>query len=407
MSATEAAPVDAPALARIVERLSTRGMAALAAIDDDALLGAWSATVEAFLDPGSPERRAIELALVESTGLSPAGLRAGLAAVLGGVREPHAAAVLARAATMRVERDRPRAPALVVLAGNIPGLVVQPMLPALALRRPLLVKSASAEPCFAPAFLNALVARVPALAEAVAGVSWPGGDHELEAPVLAAVDKVLAYGDRAAVADLQRRAPGKVVDYGPKLSFAVVGRDADLEAAARGIARDVALFDQRGCLSVQAAFIEGDLARARAFAEVLAAALEREAVELPAGRFDAHQASAVQQLRGEAELRGGLIGALPIAAGTVLLELPGAELVPSPGLRTVRVHSLADLAELQACLAGWQQLLQGATLAGPGAWALAPALTTLGVSRCATPGELQTPNASWHNGGHDPLAALA
>ena len=407
MSAADAAPVDAPALEGIVERLATRGATALATIDDDALLRAWSATVEAFLDPDSPERRAIEPALVESTGLSPAGLKAGLAAVLGGVREPHAAALFARAAPLRLEHDGRRAPALVILAGNIPGLVVQPLLPALALRRPLLVKSASLEPCFAPAFVKALVARLPALADAVAAVSWPGGDEELEAPLLAAVDTVLAYGDRAAVADLQRRAPGKVVDYGPKLSFAVVGRDAELEPAARGIARDVALFDQRGCLSVQAAFVEGDGARARDFAAALATGLAQAAVELPPGRFDAQQASAVHQLRGDAELRGALIGPLPLATGTVLLEVPEAPLTPSPGLRTVRVHPLPNLAELSARLAGWQPLLQGVALAGANAWLLAPTLATLGVSRCALPGELQSADAAWHNGGHDPLVVLA
>ena len=38
---------------------------------------------------------------------------------------------------------------------------------------------------------------------------------------------------------------------------------------------------------------------------------------------------------------------------------------------------------------------------------LAAALATLGVSRCAQPGELQSADATWHNGGHDPLVVLA
>ncbi len=392
-----------------MERLAGGGAAALASLDDETLLAAWGDTVEAFLDPESRERRAIEAELVELTGLSPAGLRAGLAAVLGGVlRMPHAEVLFARAASMRGgSSDEARTPALAVLAGNLPGLAVQPLLPALALRRPLLLKSASAEPLFAPAFVNALVTRVPALADAIAAVTWPGGDEELEAPVLAAVGKVLAYGDRASITDLQRRAPGKVVDYGPKLSFAVISADADLESAAAGIARDVALFDQRGCLSVQAAFVEGDDARARDFATALAAALASIAIELPPGRIDAPHASLVQQLRGEAELRGALPTRSPLATGTVIVESPDAPLAPSPGLRTVRVYPLASLADLPPRLDGWQPLLQGAALAGAAAWQLVPTLATLGVSRCAAPGELQTPDASWHNGGHDPLGALA
>jgi hypothetical protein len=392
-----------------LERLGGAGATALAALDDASLLAAWGDTVDAFLDPGSRERHAIDAELVALTGLSPAGLAAGLAAVLGGVRRrPHAEALFARAAALR--RDRagdPRQPALAVLAGNLPGLAVQPLLPALALRRPLLLKSSSAEPRFAPAFVAALAARLPALADAIAAVTWPGGDEELESPVLAAVRTVLAYGDRAAIADLQRRAPGKVVDYGPKLSFAAVAADADLAAAAAGIARDVALFDQRGCLSVQAAFVEGAEPRGRAFAAALATALATIADELPAGRVDAAPASQVQQLRGDAELRGALAARAPLATGTVVIEPADALLAPSPGLRTVRLYPLRSLAELPARLAGWQPTLQGAALAGESAWRLVPELAALGVSRCAAPGELQTPDASWHNGGHDPLAALA
>jgi hypothetical protein len=403
-----AEPIEVAALVRLLERLGGAGATALAALDDSSLLAAWGDTVDAFRDRGSPERRAVGAELVALSGLSPPGLDAALAAVLGGVRRrPHAEALFARAAALhRGGIAGARAPAVVILAGNLPGLAVQPLLPALALRRPLLIKSASAEPLFAPAFVSALVARLPALADAIAAVTWPGGHEGLEAPVLAAADRVLAYGHRGAIADLQRRAPGKVVDYGPKLSFAVVAADADLAAAAAGIARDVALFDQRGCLSVQAAFVEGE-PRARDFATALAAALESIAVELPPGRIDAAQAALVQQLRGDAELRGALAAPAALATGTVLGEPAEAALAPSPGLRTVRVYALRSLAELTTRLDGWQPLLQGAALAGEAAWRLAPTLAALGVSRCATPGQLQAPDASWHNGGHDPLQALA
>lgn len=296
-------------------------------------------------------------------------------------------------------------PAVAVLAGNLPGLAVQPLLPALALRRPLLLKSATAEPLFAAAFVTALSRRVPALGEGIAAVTWRGGDALLEAPVLAAAGRVLAYGDRTAIASLSCRAPGKVIELGPKLSLAVLAEDADLGESARGIARDVALFEQRGCLSVQAVFVAGE-ERARAFANHLAAALAEIAVTLPPGRVPPAQAALVQQLRGEAELRGSLEGGLPIAAGTVIVETPTAPLVPSPGARTVRVYPLATLAELPVRLAGWRGLLQGAALAGSDARELGPALEALGVSRRTAPGELQSPDASWHNGGHDPLAAL-
>jgi len=84
---------------------------------------------------------------------------------------------------------------------------------------------------------------------------------------------------------------------------------------------------------------------------------------------------------------------------------PLPEFRPSPGLRSVRIHPL-DLAAVEARLEPWGGRLQGAALAGAGAWKLEPALSRLGVSRCAAPGQLQAADALWHNGGVHPFEAL-
>lgn len=384
-------------IARIVQELrrSEEGLRAVPAAD---LLDAWSATVEAFLDPASSERRALDPDLARLCRLSPEGLAAGLEAVLGGVRRAPAAALFERAGPLIP--PAPAGPALVVLASNLPALAVQPLLPALGLRRPVLLKSPSAEPLFAPAFLAALAAREPRLSGAVAAATWPGGDERLEAPVLAGVETVIAYGDAPAVADLERRAPGKVIAYGPKTSLAVVGGGA--AEAARGLARDVALFDQRGCLSIAAVYAAGD-------AEALASGLEQALGELarrwPPGPADAAAWAAMQQARLEAEMRGLRPCRLPPAAGTVLVD-PDPRFRPSPGLRTVRIHPVADLSRVPDLLAPWSGKLQGAALAGEEARSLSPRLAELGISRTAPPGELQSPDATWHNGGIDPLEAL-
>jgi hypothetical protein len=113
----------------------------------------------------------------------------------------------------------------------------------------------------------------------------------------------------------------------------------------------------------------------------------------------------VQQLRAEAALRGLACWELAPAAGTVVVDsLPAFR--PGPGLRSVRVQPLPNLAELPRHLAPWAGRLQGTALAGAAAWALEGALAALGVSRCASPGDLQSPDALWHNGGVHPLAAL-
>ncbi|MCB1054085.1 MAG: hypothetical protein KDD11_01070 [Acidobacteria bacterium] len=397
-----AAAWDPPALERLVSELAETGAAALATVDDRALLDAWGQTVETFLDPGSEERRRLDPALASLCRLSEAGLGAALEAVLGGVRRGPAERLLAEAPPRAVGAAATPSPVVVFLASNLPALAVQPLLPALLRRRPVLLKSPSAEPLFAPAFAAALAGHEPRLGEAVAAITWRGGDAELEAPLLAGAGKILAYGNETGLADLERRCPGRLVAYGPRTSLAALGAEVPPRAVAPGLARDVALFDQRGCLSIQAVYTTGD---AHELADALAEELRSLARRWPAGPATLGELAAVQQVRQEADLRGLYRPPLALDAGTVVVE-PEPTFLASPGRRTVRIHPLPRLHNLPAILAPWIGRLQGAALAGTEALALRSALGSLGLSRLTAPGELQSPDISWHNGGRHPLEAL-
>jgi Acyl-CoA reductase (LuxC) len=390
-------------LEALARHLAETGATALRRLPEERLLDAWSLAVERFRDPMSAESEAIRTSLGRFCALSHAGLDAALDTVLGGVGRPAARRLFAEARPRVRERVEPAGLVAVIVAGNLPALAVQPLLPALALRRPVLLKSPTAEPLFAPSFVRVLTQLEPALADAVAAVTWRGGDLALEAPVLARAATVLAYGDQETVDSVAARAAGRCVAYGPRTSLAVVDAGADVGSAAAGLARDIALFDQRGCLSVQAVYTDGD---AVALAAALAVALHVVADAWPAGPLDPAAAAGVQQLRADARLRGLCQPELPLAVGTVVVD-PLPEFRPSPGLRAVRVHPLDDLGSLPALLQPWRGRLQGAALAGEGAWRLESALGALGISRCATTGHLQSPDALWHNGGVHPLEALA
>ncbi|MEM7480847.1 MAG: acyl-CoA reductase [Acidobacteriota bacterium] len=395
-------PSPAAAAARIAQ-----GAAELRNLSTERLFNAWCGAVEAFLDPSSEERAAIERDWVRSTRLSATGLNAGLRAVLGGLRGQPARRLFA--SSTFEEPSTPDSPVLVVLASNLPALAAQPLLPCLALRRPTLLKSPSAEPFFAPALVRALAHREPVLGKAVAAAAWKGGDRAVEAPVLDRVGRVLAYGDAESIADLERRAPGKVHAYGPKTSVAILssGSDPVSSQTIAGLARDIALFDQRGCLSVTAVFTTGD---PRWLADRLAAALGEAHRRLPPGPPTLAEQAAVRQLRGAAAMAGLYRPQLPAAAGTVVVA---AEPIfePSPGLRTVRVLPIDRAHDAVDALRGWSGRIQGVALAGM-TWKgetgvdLRCALAALGISRFAAPGELQSPDASWHNGGDDPLRVL-
>jgi hypothetical protein len=182
----------------------------------------------------------------------------------------------------------------------------------------------------------------------------------------------------------------------------VVGAAVEPQDVAVGLARDVALFDQRGCLSIQAVYTLGD---STALAKALATGLTAIAQEWPAGLLDPVSVAGVQQIRSEAQMRGLIMPELPIDVGTVVVE-PQLDFRPSPGVRTVRVHPFDRADRLPEILAPWAGQLQGAALAGDDAWSLQKSLEALGISRCTEPGKLQTPDAMWHNGGVHPLVTL-
>jgi len=385
-------------VAAVTGRLAARGAAALAALSLERRIELWLEVAGAFLDPDSEERRRLMPALVATSRLSAEGLSEALDVVVGGARESAIEALVARLGGAAA-----RPPAAVVLAANVPALAVQTLLPALLLGRPLLVRSSSREPLAAAELVAALARREPALADAFAALTWRGGDGALEAAAFAGADRIVAYGGAATIAELAARWGDRLVAHGPRTGLALVAGAHDPLGVARALARDVSLLDQRGCLSVQAAYVVGD---PRPLGEALAFALEAEGRTLPPGPVDAVAAAGVQQLRGEAALRDALLSNLELATGTVVVA-PDARFAPVPGLRSVRLHAIAAPREAGEALAPWRGRLQGMAWAGEeGESAVRGLAGTLDLARIAAAGRLQHAEAGWVSGGIDPLAAL-
>ncbi len=240
---------------RLAERLAEDGPRVLAGVEPERLLDVWSDTVEEFRDHESAARRGLDGPLAERCRLSPAGLEAALEVILNGVRRPAARRIFEAA------RGRTHGGGLVVvvLASNIPALAVQPLLPALALRRPLLVKSSSSEPLFAPAFIAALIRREPRLESALAAVTWRGGDRQIEDAVFAAASRIVAYGGGEAMRDLTARAGDKLVAHGPKLSLAVISAEVPPNSVADEFGRRRSGAGRRPLRSAWLPFVAGRL----------------------------------------------------------------------------------------------------------------------------------------------------
>ncbi|HLY38263.1 MAG TPA: acyl-CoA reductase [Candidatus Binatia bacterium] len=294
-------------------------------------------------------------------------------------------------------RPVPEGPALVahVLASNVPALA----LPAIALGclagAAVVVKSGRRDPVSAPAFARTLAAVDPDLAATVVATYWPGGDVAREEVVLRRADVAIVTGGTSALGALGARLGRGLVAHGPRASAAVVGRAADVDAAAEALALDVAIHDQRGCLSPHAVWVEGD---ARGFARTLARALDATAIAFPLGPADVEERAAARVFAAEAEWRPGM----EVFGGVVYEEADVFR--PTPGLRTVRVHPLGRIDDFPTRLA--PGAVECLAVAGLDPVLLAPELRARGVSRVCRPGRMQRPSIRWPRGQRAPLGVL-
>lgn len=296
---------------------------------------------------------------------------------------------------------RPVRPWLVahVLASNVPALAVPAIALACLAGAAVLVKSGRVDQVSGPAFRRALEAEDGDLAATVVTTYWAGGDVQAERALLAHADVVVVTGRDATVDAVVGRLGGRldtrVVAHGERTSVVVVGRDAvgEADAIARAIAEDVALHDQRGCLSPVAVYVEHDVG---AFAERLAAALDLVGLALPPGPLEPDERAAHRAAVAEAEWTGATV--LGGARGTVLVG-PTPRLRPSPGRRTVWVQPLSPLADVLPA-----RRIECVGVAG--AVVDTAALRRLGVSRVCPPGRMQRPPLAWPRGQLAPLRTL-
>jgi hypothetical protein len=305
------------------------------------------------------------------------------------------------------DRPPPAGPAVVlhVLASNVPGLA----LPAIALGAlvgaVVVVKSGRDDADSAPAFVDALHAELPDLAATIVAAYWPGGTAALEDAALARADVTVLTGGDAALAALAPRVRGRRVLHGPRESVAAVGRDALGRAAdvAAAIAWDAALYEQRGCLSPHAVYVEESGAvPACDFADALVAALAAVRERLPPGRAPVEERAAIRVAwdAAEHEPETRLLGGP--GAGVALHA--SASFRPGIGGRTLRVHPIRGLDRLPDLLP--QGVIECVGIAGGDAAVLAEPLRARGVSRLCPVGRMQRPGLSWPRGQHPPLGVL-
>jgi hypothetical protein len=192
----------------------------------------------------------------------------------------------------------------------------------------------------------------------------------------------------------------RLVAHGHGLGLAFVARSALASEALAGqtaeaLARDVAAYDQRGCLSPHAVLVQsGPREDSARFAQRLADALDERARTWPRGALPPDVAGAQLQWRGVA----AATGALHVRASCAVSHAGAGALRASPGHRNVSVHDCADVDALRALIAPLAVQLKALAVGGA---AEREQLAQAAPYVCA-PGALQEPPLAARLDGLDP-----
>jgi acyl-CoA reductase LuxC/acyl-protein synthetase LuxE len=314
-----------------------------------------------------------------------------------------------------------------IMPGNIPGAGIHEIAVGLIAGCALMVKTASAEPIFFARFAQTLRQVDAAVGARIAVINWSRERSELTAAWRTNCDWIAAFGADETIAqlasstqDASKEGVGRLAaGFGNRVSGALVAAEtaagANAATVADAIARDVSLFEQRGCLSPHHIFVESpDGGAAREFARELAAALERCAERMPSPRrYGLEDAAALRRVRESARWRaiGGDALVLREGAGlgwTVICD-EAAVFTPTPGYRTVTVSPIGDLEELKRRLQPVGGRIEAFAIAASAARRerLYAALAALGICYLCTPGAMQSPSLDWPHGGGAFMRALA
>lgn len=212
-----------------------------------------------------------------------------------------------------------------------------------ALRAIILARAASSSVVVRPS------RRDPAFARALVQMANDHGDTSIrlaEELDVATVEsgEIHVYGRDETIAEVRAKASKGVTvrGHGSGMGIAWISRNADIAAAVKGLAEDVIVFDQRGCLSPRVALVEGDVERASAIAEALHAELDRLDTIVPRGAVPAEERAAA----------GRYLSTMTIACRSftathhgIGVAPPGAPILLPPPYRHVHVGACDSLAE--------------------------------------------------------------
>lgn len=257
-------------------------------------------------------------AMAESTGLSPEGVELAMTKHLE--LDP-TTDELRRLVGYAGEASR----VAVILSANVFVGALRAIAIARAASTDVVVRPSRRDPTFARALVRAIAQPEVRLDESFDVASMAEGEVHI-------------YGRDETIATVRARARSsvRVAGHGSGMGIAWISSSANLTAAARDVADDVIVFDQRGCLSPRLVLVEGRAERADALADALHERLEHLDLLVPRGPLPAEERAAsdryVATMTYACRALVGTHHAIGIAP-------PGAPMISCPAYRHVHVAS--------------------------------------------------------------------
>jgi hypothetical protein len=386
------------------------------------IIDAVARAAAAWSDPRfAPRRRAVD-AVSSRTGYSPPVVEFAFDRLFGSLTGDAIAAVIAGelgslevldgfvdAGARGATRALPIGRVCVISSRTTIGVAIVPAVFALCAKCDVLVKDRADN--LVGAFFATLAEIHAQLSDAVAARPWRGDSDAVD---LGAFDSVVAFGSDRTLAAIAGalRFPTRLIAYPSKssagyLTLQSLAMQSVAEAAARGAARDMLLYDGEGCLSLRVLFIEqGANVSPSHFCEMLRDAIELAATEFPATP-SARSSARLALARDAANFRtapGQQIFTDAQSTYLLLLDPPLHEpqlLLP----RALSVYSVADPPQAVAFLERHGIALEALAVAQPDAGLRAVA-ANLGASRITAFGSLQNPPLAAFHGGRPRIAGF-
>lgn len=189
--------------------------------------------------------------------------------------------------------------------------------------------------------------------------------------------EIHVYGKDETIADVKAKAKVPVRGHGSGMGAVWLSSSADVVAAARAVADDVVVFDQRGCLSPRVVLVDGQ-EKADAFADALHEQLEDAQSRVPRGEVASEERAASARYIATMTYAGrALVGtAHAIGIGTALVSAPAYRHVHviatseprptlAPVLKAITTIGSDDLIAARAIAPAWARIAKLGTMQRP------------------------------------------